>query len=80
MPLLARTPSLPFSTNKPTALQARVNERRETPPHPGICPDERVDFDERKVDPSFSKRCQRFEWALQKIGAELLVCQNLSDD
>jgi hypothetical protein len=75
-----RNASLPFSTNQATALQARVNERRETPPHPGIRPDERIDFDVRKVDPFVAERCQRFEWALEKIGAELLVRQNLSDD
>jgi hypothetical protein len=74
-----RTPSLPFSTNQATALQALINER-ETPPHPGIRPDERIDFDVRKVDPFVAERCQRFEWALEKIGAELLVRQNLSDD
>ena len=80
MPVLARTPPLPFSTNQATALKPRVYPLGADQPEAAIGLSERIDFYVRKVDPSFAERCQHFDWALEKIGAELLVCQNLSDD
>ena len=67
MPLLARTPSLPFSTNQATALKPRVDPLGPDQPEAAICLGKRIDFYERKVDPLVAKRCQRFEWALEKI-------------
>jgi hypothetical protein len=80
MPLLATTPSVPFSANQATALKPRVYPLGPDQPEAAIRLSERVDFDVRKIDPSVAERCQRFEWVLEKIGAELLVRQNLSDD
>ena len=80
MPLLARTPSLPFSTNQATALKPRVYPLGPDQPDAAIGLSERVDFHVGELDAPLAQGPEGFDRSLEKIRAELLVCQNLSDD
>jgi hypothetical protein len=75
-----RSPSLPLSAIESTALKSRVDPLRTNRPEPAICPREGVDFNLRELEAPVPQRCECFDRSLEKIGAELLVCQNLPDD
>jgi hypothetical protein len=80
MPLFGRTPSLPFSTNQATALKPRVYPLGTDQPQAAIGLSERTDFHVGELDAPLAQGLKGFERSLEKIRAELLVCQNLADD
>ena len=80
MPLLNRTPSLPFSTNELTALKPAVYPLGADCPEAAIGLGERGNFHVRELEAPLAKRPKSFQGFLEKSGAELLVCQNLADD
>jgi hypothetical protein len=73
-------PSLPVSATESTALKAPVDPLCTDRPEPAICPDEGVDLNLRELEAPVAQGRESFERSLEKIGAELLVCQNLPDD
>jgi hypothetical protein len=80
MALLARTPSLAFSTNQATALKPRVYPLGTDQPEAAIGLGECVDFDACELDAPLAQGPEGFVRPLEKIRAELLVGQNLADD
>ena len=80
MALLAGTLSLPFSTNQATALKPRVYPFGTDQPEAAIGLGECVDFDAGELDAPLAQGPEGFDRPLEKIRAELLVCQNLADD
>ena len=74
------TPSLPFSTNQATALKPRVYPLGTDQPEAAIGLSERVDFHVGELDAPLAQGPEGFDRSLEKIRAELLVCQNLADD
>jgi hypothetical protein len=79
-PLLARTPSLPFSANQATALKPRVYPLSTDQPEAALGLSERVDFQVGELEAPLAKGPEGFDRSLEKIRAELLVCQNLADN
>ena len=78
--LLATTRSLPFSTNQATALKPPVYPLGPDQPEAAIGLSERVDFNVGELHAPLAEGSENFERPLEKIRAELLVCQNLADD
>jgi hypothetical protein len=78
MPLLARTPSL--STKQATTLKPSVYPLGTDQPQAAIGLSERTDFHVGELDAPLAQGLKGFERSLEKIRAELLVCQNLADD
>jgi hypothetical protein len=72
--------SLSPPASQPAALKARVDPFLATPPQPAIRLDERVHFTVREFEPPLAQQCESRVRPLEKLGAELLVRQNLSDD
>jgi hypothetical protein len=80
MPVLARAPSLPFSTNQATALKPGVYPLGTDHPEAPLSVCERVDFQVGELEAPLAQGPEGVEGALEKIRAELLVGQNLADN
>ena len=80
MPLFSGTPSLPFSTNQATALKPRVYPLGPDQPQAAVGLSERVDFHVGELHAPLAQGPEGFDRSLEKIRAELLVCQNPADD
>ena len=78
--LPGRTPSLFVITNQATALKPRVYPLGTDRPEAAIGMGERVDFHVGQLDAPLAQGPEGFDRSLEKIRAELLVCQNLADD
>ena len=74
------TPSLLLSTNQATALKPRVYPLGADQPEAAIGLSERVDFHVGELDAPLAQGPEGFDRSLEKIRAELLVCQNLAND
>jgi hypothetical protein len=72
--------SLPLSAIESTALKPLVDPLRTNCPEPAIGSGEGIDFNVRELEAPFPKRGEYSGGLLEKISAELLVCQNLPDD
>src|SRR6188474_3408701 len=68
------------AANESAALNASVDPFRARLPQPAIGPGQRVDFKVRQLEASIAQRREGGTRSLEKIGAELLVCQNLPYD
>ena len=71
---------VPASAIQSTALEPAVDPLRTNHPKAPVGLDERTDFDVRELETTVSQGRQGFGRSLEKIGAELLVSQNLPDD
>ena len=69
----ATTPSLPFSTNQPTALKPRVYPVGTDHPEAAFGLSERVNFYVSELEAVLRQGPEGFDRSLERIGAELLV-------
>ena len=78
--LLATTRSLPFSTNQATALKPPVDPLGPDQPEAAIGLNERLEFQVGELDAPLAQGPKGVDRSLEKIRAELFVCQDLADD